>query len=114
MFVQLLVILVLLIPILAIVLDSRVGHALAARLEGKQLSVGDEVPGDRLKFLEGEIERLGQEVERLGEESDFLHNLLAERPKPRALTEGDLHEGELHERDPSEVDTVGGDGSERG
>jgi len=88
MFVQLLVILVLLIPILAIILDSRVGHALAARLEGRQLSAGDEVPGDRLKFLEGEVERLGQEVERLGEESDFLHNLLAERPKPPALSEG--------------------------
>ncbi len=89
MFVQLLVILVLLIPILAIVLDSRVGHALAARLEGKQLGVGDEVSGDRLLFLEGEVERLSQEIERLGEESDFLHNLLAERPKPAALPEGE-------------------------
>lgn len=88
MFVQLLVILVLLIPILAIVLDSRVGHALAARLEGKQLVAGDDVPGDRLKYLEGEIERLSTEVDRLGEESDFLHNLLAERPKPAALPEG--------------------------
>lgn len=88
MFVQLLVILVLLIPILAIILDSRVGHALAARLEGRQLSAGDDVPGDRLKFLEGEVERLGQEVDRLGEESDFLHNLLAERPRPPALPEG--------------------------
>ena len=89
MFVQLLVILVLLIPILAIVLDSRVGHAIAARLEGRQLAAGEEVPGDRLKYLEGEIERLNSEVERLGEESEFLHNLLAERPAPTALPEGE-------------------------
>ncbi len=89
MFVQLLVILVLLIPILAIVLDSRVGHALAARLEGRQLGAGDEVSGDRLKYLEGEVDRLSQEIERLGEESEFLHQLLAERPKPPALPEGE-------------------------
>ena len=98
MFVQLLVILVLLIPILAIVLDSRVGHALAARLEGRQLAAGDDIPGDRLKYLEGEVERLSQEVERLGEESDFLHNLLVERPKPPPLKSGE----ELSESGPEE------------
>jgi len=89
MFFQLLVILVLLIPILTIVLDSNVGRALASRLERRGLPGGDEAAGDRVSYLEGEVDRLSKEITRLDEESQFLHKLLAERPSPEALPKGD-------------------------
>lgn len=71
--------LVLLIPILAIVLDSQLGRALAARLEGRRLGESDELTGERIAYLEGELDRLNSEVDRLTEESEFLHRLLTER-----------------------------------
>lgn len=72
-------VLVLLIPILAIVLDSQLGRALAARLEGRRIGEGDELLGERIAYLEGEVDRLNSEIHRLTEESDFLHKLLTER-----------------------------------
>ena len=83
-------ILVLLIPILAIVLDSPVGRALAAKMEGRGLSSGaDKVISERLSYLEGEVERLTTEVRRLEEESQFLNNLLTDRPASQVLPPGD-------------------------
>ncbi len=82
--------LVLLIPILAIVLDSPVGRALAGRMERRGLSSGGEdVTSERLSCLEGEVERLTTEVRRLEEESQFLNQLLTDRPDSRALPPGD-------------------------
>lgn len=79
---QIILILLLCIPILAIVLDSQVGKALASRLERGQLPSGlSEESGERIRYLEGEVDRLGEEVERLSDESQFLHKLLADRPK---------------------------------
>ena len=72
-------ILVLMIPILAIVLDSQLGRALAARLERRDPLGGDDLLADRVAYLEGEVERLQSELLRLEDESQFLHNLLAER-----------------------------------
>ena len=87
---QLMFVLVLLIPILAIVLDSPVGRALAGRLERKGVgSGGDELTGERLSYLEGEFERLTSEVRRLEEEGQFLNKLLTERPASEALPPGD-------------------------
>ncbi len=87
---QLIFVLVLLIPILAIVLDSPVGRALAGRLEGRSLGSGtDDVTAERLSSLEGEFERLTSEVRRLEEESQFLNKLLTERPGSEALPPGD-------------------------
>jgi hypothetical protein len=71
-------VLILLIPILAIVLDSQVGRALASRLERGRVSPGDDVDKERIQVLEAELERLAGEVDRLSEESDFLHRLLTE------------------------------------
>ena len=88
MFWQIFVVLVLLIPILAIVLDSQVGKAIAARLERKSIGAGEGGVHDRLMFLEGEVDRLGKELGRLEEESQFLHKLLADRPEPEALPPG--------------------------
>ncbi len=87
---QLIFVLVLLIPILAIVLDSPVGRAIAGRLERRSLGSGtDEVTAERLSYLEGEFERLTSEVRRLEEESQFLNKLLTERPTSEALPPGD-------------------------
>ena len=85
-------ILILLIPILAIVLDSQIGRALAARLEQRSLGGSGDVMVERLAYLEGEVDRLGSEVARLEEESRFLHKLLTERAgagEREALPEGD-------------------------
>lgn len=83
--VPLIVILVLLIPILAIVLDSDIGKAIARRLERGDRRSGDAGSHDRLAYLESELERLGREVGRLEEESRFLQKLLAERSEADAL-----------------------------
>jgi len=79
MFLQLILILVVLIPLLAIVLDSKVGQALASRLEGRRLGGGEDITAERVAYLEGEVDRLSSEVRRLDEESEFLHKLLEER-----------------------------------
>ena len=80
---------VLMIPILAIVLDSDLGKAIARRLERGSPAEGSEHTHDRLVYLESELERLGKGVERLEEESRFLHNLLADRPEAGRLAPGD-------------------------
>lgn len=88
MFLQLILVLVVLIPLLAIVLDSQVGKALAARLERRSIGEGDGGLHDRLMYLEGEVDRLGKEMGRLEEETQFLQKLLAERPEPESLPPG--------------------------
>ena len=88
--IPLIFVLVLLIPILAIILDSPVGRALAGRLERRGLGSGtDEVTAERLSYLEGEFERLTSEVRRLEEESQFLNKLLTEHPASEVLPPGD-------------------------
>jgi hypothetical protein len=90
MFWQIILFLALLIPILAIVLDSQVGRALASRLERRSLGEPEDLVGERLGYLEGEVERLSQELVRLEEESQFLQQLLDERPSGGgALPPGD-------------------------
>jgi hypothetical protein len=82
--------LVLLIPILAIVLDSPLGRALAGRMERRGLPPGaDDVISERLSYLEGEVERLTTEVLRLEEEGQFLNKLLTDRPASEALPPGE-------------------------
>jgi hypothetical protein len=77
--VLIIIVLVLLIPLLAILLDSHLGRALAARVERRPLTPGEDVTQERIALLEGEVERLGSELGRLEEESQFLHRLLTER-----------------------------------
>ena len=74
-------VLVLLIPLVAVVLDSQLGRALARRIEGS----GGE--GARLAALESEVERLARDLERLQEQTEFVERLLEEREQER-LTEG--------------------------
>lgn len=83
-------VLILLIPILAIFLDSDVGKALAKRLERGQRRVGnDDGTHDRLAYLEGELERLAQDVERVEEENQFIQKLLERRSGGGSLPRGD-------------------------
>jgi hypothetical protein len=73
----------LLIPLTAVILDSQVGRAIAARLEGNRDVTGT-LPG-RITALEGEVDRLNEVVARLEEEAVFLHRLLEERPASEAM-----------------------------
>lgn len=82
-------VLILLIPILAIFLDSDVGKALAKRLERGQRRVGNDGTHDRLAYLEGELERLAQDVERVEEENQFIQKLLEGRAGGGSLPSGD-------------------------
>ena len=77
MFLQLMLVLVVMIPLVAIVLDSQVGRALATRLERRSLD-GPDITAERIAYLEGEVERLANEVMRLDEEGQFVTKLLTE------------------------------------
>lgn len=80
----------LMIPLVAVILDSQVGRAIAARLEaGRGV---DTVSDRRLAALEGEVDRLNREVQRLDEESAFIHKLLEEKRAPGALPPGDSND----------------------
>lgn len=74
------VIIALMIPLIAVLLDSQLGRALASRLEpGRQAGL-DDASGRRIAQLESELERLNGEVLRLDEETAFLHKLLENKP----------------------------------
>jgi hypothetical protein len=74
-------VLVLLIPLLAVVLDSQLGRALAQRVENQGLG------GERLTALEADVERLSRELENLREQTEFVDRLLEERRR-KQLPEG--------------------------
>ncbi|MGH7480645.1 MAG: hypothetical protein ACRELV_00690 [Longimicrobiales bacterium] len=82
------IILALMIPLLAVILDSQLGRALAARLERDAGASSDGLQ-DRLATLEGEVERLTREVERLDEENRFLQRLIEGRNDISRLPSGD-------------------------
>jgi hypothetical protein len=73
----------LLIPLLAVVLDSAPVRALATRLERRGGEVATPHDGARLAALEGEVQRLADQVASLEEEGRFLRQLLERRrPEP--------------------------------
>jgi cell division protein FtsB len=76
----------LMIPLVAVVLDSQVGRALAGRLEARP---ADSLAERRLATLENEVDRLNREVQRLDDESTFLHKLLEQKRAPEALPPGE-------------------------
>ncbi len=80
----------LMIPLTAVILDSQVGRALAARLERDRELGGGDASQRRLSVLEAEVERLSAELQRLDEESAFLHRLLEQKPSAeRSLPPGE-------------------------
>ena len=68
--------LVLLIPILAIVLDSSVGQALANRIaRGEEDGTPPEI-SNRVDELEAEVKYLTESMESLREETEFVRRLI--------------------------------------
>jgi hypothetical protein len=65
--------------VLSILLDSRLGRALAARVEARGREEVDEAMIERIRYLEAEVDRLSDEARRLSEKGDFLQDLLADR-----------------------------------
>lgn len=89
--IAIIIILALLIPLVAVVLDSQLGRALAARLERE--GGGTAASRERIAALESEVERLGTKLQRLEEQGDFLHRLLEERPAAeRTLPSGESND----------------------
>jgi len=79
--------LALLIPIFAIVVDSPIGRALAGRLQGPDPSIPPGL-GDlarKVDLLETEVDDLTRSVEQLREENQFLQRLIEESPSRAAL-----------------------------
>jgi len=79
----------LMIPLTAVILDSQVGRALAGRLEQRDREIAEPAGSKRLAALETEVERLARELQRLDEESAFLHRLLESKAPPERLPPGD-------------------------
>jgi hypothetical protein len=80
------VLLLMMIPLTAIVLDSDVGRALARRLGAGDPAGQDEA---RLKRLEEEVRYLGESVQSLQEESRFIRQLLEKPKEQEALPPGE-------------------------
>ncbi|MFQ5889903.1 MAG: hypothetical protein ACE5JR_07600 [Gemmatimonadota bacterium] len=74
------IVLVLLIPLTAIVLDSQIGQALANRLSGQSGGEEREELSARVQELEAEVRYLSSSVESLREETEFVRSLI-EGPK---------------------------------
>lgn len=81
------IIIALLIPLIAVVLDSQLGRALAKRLErdGEELDSGASA---RLGALESDVERLSAAVQELEEQTQFIQQLLEKRASQDALPPG--------------------------
>lgn len=75
------IVLALVLPeVLSIVLESRLGRALAARIEARSDDGSEDRASlaQRIRYLEGEVDRLSGESRRLAEQNDFLQQLLSE------------------------------------
>lgn len=80
------IVLVLMIPLTAIVLDSELGRALARRLgAGEPAGEGDK----RLRLVEEEVRYLSETVQSLQEETRFVRDLLENRESEKALPPGE-------------------------
>ena len=78
----LLVFVALMIPIVAILVDSPLGRSIAHRLEGGSAGGGGDILNlqQKVELLEGEIEELHRSVSGMKEELQFVQRLL-EKPK---------------------------------
>lgn len=78
----LLVFVALMIPIVAILVDSPLGRSIARRMEGGGSSGGEIHDLERkVELLEGEVEELHRSVVGMKDELQFVQRLL-EKPKP--------------------------------
>lgn len=91
--IMLVIALALMIPLLAVILDSQIVRAFAARLE-RESKGADPSLEPRLEALEGEVERLVQDLKRIEEETRFVQQLLEERADSGgALPPGETERG---------------------
>jgi hypothetical protein len=72
---------IVLIPVLAILIDSPLSEALARRIASKD----SEPASARLDAIEKEMQYLTQTVESLRDESEFVRSLIEGREETRAL-----------------------------
>ncbi len=85
-FLALILVVALMIPIIAILVDSPLGRSIARRLEGRSSGTGDgggESLHDlqrKVDLLEGEVEELNRSLTATREELQFVQRLL-EKPK---------------------------------
>ena len=81
------IVVVLLIPIMAIMMDSPIGRALARRLEGPVEAAPPPVMelAKKVQLLEAEIDDLHRAVEGLQEENQFMQKLLEDGGRRQAL-----------------------------
>ncbi len=84
------VVLALMIPLIAVILDSQLGRALAGRLERGQ-PADESLLAPRVQALEGEVERLTHDVEQLQEQNEFLSRLLEGKNTAGQLPPGEPH-----------------------
>ncbi len=84
----LVILVMLMIPLLAIVIDSDFGRAFARRISRESLP-GDVEMSARVERLEGEVRYLGETLEALREETTFMRSLLEKKSEPRSLPPGD-------------------------
>ena len=69
------------IPIVAVLVDSPIGRAVARRLEGPDLTAPQLSDlAKKVEVLETEVDDLGRAVEVLREENQFLQKLLEDQP----------------------------------
>lgn len=85
----LVILVVLLIPLLAIVIDSEFGRAFARRIAADEVADAGEMTR-RIDQLEGEVRYLTESLQEVKEETGFLRSLLGEEPGgSRGLPRGD-------------------------
>lgn len=85
----LVILVMLMIPLLAIVIDSEFGRAFARRISGDEITDGGELKA-RIDQLESELRYLTESLQEVKEETGFLRSLLGEEPTgSRSLPPGD-------------------------
>ena len=84
----LVILVMLMIPLLAIVIDSEFGRAIARRISRDEPS-GSADATARIEQLEGEVRYLSESVESLREETRFMRSLLEKKAETRGLPPGD-------------------------
>ena len=82
------ILVMLMIPLLAIVIDSEFGRAFARRIGGEPVEGVGELSA-RIEQLETEVQYLTESLESMREETLFLRSLLEEQPESRSLPPGD-------------------------
>lgn len=90
MILGLIILAVLLVPVMAILIDSPIGRALARRVEGPVEAAPPPVVelARKVQLLEAEMDDLHRTVEQLQEENQFLQKLLEDGGRRSSLPPG--------------------------